>query len=163
MPSSPSISPPVEPEPASAESQTAAAPRKARFGARGLLRGLLLCVCAASLCVALTNDAAPPDGALGGLDPATTLVLAVAEGDLYGEARFHVGGADRPPLADEAEVRDALAAQLAGDRIRTVALAVAPGVYQREVARARRLLDEALAGRAIEVFLIPLVAAPASP
>lgn len=164
MSSSPSISPPVEREPAAAESQPeAAAPRNRRLGLRGLLRGLLILVGAASAVVALTRDSSPTAEALAGLDPATTLVLAVAEGDRYGEARLHVGGTDRPSLSDDAEIRTALAAELAGDRVRAVALAVAPGVYQREVARARRLLDEALAGRSIEVVLIPLVTAPASP
>jgi hypothetical protein len=162
MPSSPSISPPVEPDTASAE-PLPVAPRKFPIGRRGLLRGLLLIVCAVGAAVALTNDSAPTADALGGLDPSTTLVLAVAEGDRYGEARLHVGGADRPALADDAEIREALVSELAGDRVRTVALSVAPGVYQREVVRARRLLDDALAGRSIEVVLIPLAPAPASP
>lgn len=164
MASSPSISSPVEtpPEPAPDERQPRAA-RKRRFSARWLLRGLLACVCLASVVLALTQRGPAPPGSFAGIDPATAVVLVVAEGDRYGESRFHLGGIDQPELTDDAEIRSALAAQLAGNAVQSVVVAAAPGVYQREVERARRLVAEAIPqGKALTLVLVPH-SAPATP
>lgn len=156
MSSSPSISPPAEAPPEAATDEKLSRPaRKRRFSARWLLRGMLVCVCLASIALALSDRGPAAGDSLEDFDAATTVVLIVAQGEIYGESRFHVGSIDQPSLAEDAEIRAALAGALAGE-VRSVVIAAAPGVYQREVERARRLVGEALPqGKTPSMYLVP--------
>lgn len=131
-----------------AEAQAADdAPQGPRIsGLRWMLRIMLVLVAVSAVAVWLLfgmRGASSPPAAGDGL------VITLAEGDTYGMARVYVGQVAGEGLSDDQEIRDALAGPLAGAS--SVLIKVAPGVYQREVSRVWRLVNETATGKTIRM------------